>query len=87
MRAGVGRPDSTDPEIVSAWVLGRFSEPRDEVAALIAAAADEAERLIERLATGEQRTDAGVSRATDQLQRSRTGSPSCASSARTRATR
>lgn len=49
VRAGVGRPDSTDPEIVSAWVLGRFSEPRDEVAALVASAADEAERLIERL--------------------------------------
>ena len=25
IRVGVGRPDSTDPEIVSAWVLGRFS--------------------------------------------------------------
>ncbi len=53
VRAGVGRPDSTDPEIVSAWVLGRFSEPRDEVASLIASAADEAERLIERLTTEE----------------------------------
>ena len=28
VRAGVGRPDSTDPEIVSAHVLGRFSEPQ-----------------------------------------------------------
>ena len=27
MRVGVGRPDSTDPEIVSRHVLGRFSEP------------------------------------------------------------
>ena len=27
MRVGVGRPDSTDPEIVSAYVLGRFGEP------------------------------------------------------------
>ena len=27
IRVGVGRPDSTDPEIVSAHVLGRFSEP------------------------------------------------------------
>lgn len=54
VRAGVGRPDSTEPEIVSAWVLGRFSEPRDEVAALIASAADETERLIERLTTGEE---------------------------------
>ena len=24
VRVGVGRPDSTEPEIVSAWVLGRF---------------------------------------------------------------
>ena len=43
---GVGRPDSTDPEIVSAHVLGRFSEPRDEVAALTERAADELERLV-----------------------------------------
>ena len=27
IRAGVGRPDSTDPEIVSAYVLGKFREP------------------------------------------------------------
>nr|MBA2545594.1 hypothetical protein [Solirubrobacterales bacterium] len=53
VRAGVGRPDSTDPEIVSAWVLGRFSEPREEVAALIASAADETEKLIERLTVEE----------------------------------
>ena len=51
VRAGVGRPDSTDPEIVSAHVLGKFSEPRDEVAALIRASADEAERLVERLSS------------------------------------
>jgi PTH1 family peptidyl-tRNA hydrolase len=50
VRIGVGRPDSTDPEIVSRWVLGRFSEPRDDVAGLISAGADETERLIERLA-------------------------------------
>ncbi len=50
VRAGVGRPDSTDPEIVSAYVLGRFAEPRDDVAALIARAADEAERLVDRVA-------------------------------------
>ena len=28
VRVGVGRPDSTDPEIVSAYVLARFREPR-----------------------------------------------------------
>jgi PTH1 family peptidyl-tRNA hydrolase len=49
VRIGVGRPDSTDPEIVSAYVLGRFREPRDEVEALAGRAADEAERLVERL--------------------------------------
>lgn len=48
VRGGVGRPDSSDPEIVSAHVLGRFSESDDEVRTLIAAAADEVERLIER---------------------------------------
>jgi len=52
VRVGVGRPDSTDPEVVSAWVLGRFSEPDEDVRALIAAAADETESLVERLASG-----------------------------------
>jgi len=46
LRVGVGRPDSTDPEIVSAHVLGRFAEGRDEVERLVAAAADEAERVV-----------------------------------------
>jgi len=46
VRAGVGRPDTTDPEIVSAWVLGRFREPEADVQALVQAAADAAERLI-----------------------------------------
>lgn len=50
VRAGVGRPESTDPELVSAYVLGRFVEPQEQVAELIAATADEAERLVERLA-------------------------------------
>jgi PTH1 family peptidyl-tRNA hydrolase len=49
VRVGVGRPDSTDPEIVSAYVLGRFREPRDEVEALIGRAAEEAERLVEQI--------------------------------------
>jgi peptidyl-tRNA hydrolase, PTH1 family len=51
VRVGVGRPDSTDPEIVSRHVLGRFSEPKGEVEALIAAAADETERLVERISS------------------------------------
>ena len=46
VRVGVGRPDSTDPEIVSGWVLGRFSEPAADVRALVERAADEVERLI-----------------------------------------
>jgi PTH1 family peptidyl-tRNA hydrolase len=49
VRVGVGRPDSTDPEIVSAYVLGRFREPRAEVEGLVGAAADETERLVEQL--------------------------------------
>jgi PTH1 family peptidyl-tRNA hydrolase len=51
VRIGVGRPDSTDPEIVSSYVLGRFREPRAEVEALVGAAAGDAERLVERIAS------------------------------------
>ncbi len=46
VRVGVGRPDSTDPEIVSAYVLGSWRQPRAEVEALIQSAADEVERLV-----------------------------------------
>jgi PTH1 family peptidyl-tRNA hydrolase len=46
VRVGVGRPDSTDPEVVAGYVLSRFAEPDDEVRALIDRAAGEAERLI-----------------------------------------
>jgi peptidyl-tRNA hydrolase, PTH1 family len=46
IRVGVGRPDSTDPEIVSAHVLGRFSEPKEEVRELVERAADELEQLV-----------------------------------------
>jgi peptidyl-tRNA hydrolase, PTH1 family len=48
VRVGVGRPDSTDPEVVSAHVLSRFTEPAAEVQTLIERAADVTERLIER---------------------------------------
>ena len=51
VRVGVGRPDSTDPEIVSAHVLGRFTEPAEQVLRLIGVAADETERLVEEIAT------------------------------------
>jgi PTH1 family peptidyl-tRNA hydrolase len=40
VRVGVGRPDSTDPEIVAAYVLGRFRESAAEVSGLIGGAAD-----------------------------------------------
>jgi PTH1 family peptidyl-tRNA hydrolase len=46
VRVGVGRPDTTDPEIVSAHVLGRFAEPKDDVRDLIERAANAAERLV-----------------------------------------
>jgi PTH1 family peptidyl-tRNA hydrolase len=46
VRVGVGRPDSTDPDIVAAYVLGRWRQPASEVAGLISRAADEAERLV-----------------------------------------
>jgi peptidyl-tRNA hydrolase, PTH1 family len=53
VRVGVGRPDSTDPEVVSAYVLGRFREPKAEVEELVSRAAEEAERLVERIGSGD----------------------------------
>ncbi len=49
VRVGVGRPDSTDPEVVASYVLGRFREAREEVADLVERAAGETERLVEKL--------------------------------------
>jgi PTH1 family peptidyl-tRNA hydrolase len=46
VRVGVGRPDSTDPEIVSAYVLGRFQEPDAQVRDLVARAREHVERLV-----------------------------------------
>jgi len=46
VRVGVGRPDSTDPEIVSQHVLSRFTEPDADVRALIARAAECAEQVV-----------------------------------------
>lgn len=46
IRIGVGRPDSTDPQIVSSFVLGRFAESKTQVVELIEAAARAAEDLI-----------------------------------------
>jgi peptidyl-tRNA hydrolase, PTH1 family len=46
VRVGVGRPDSTDPDIVAAYVLGSWRQPADEVNELVSRAADETERLV-----------------------------------------
>jgi PTH1 family peptidyl-tRNA hydrolase len=46
VRIGVGRPDSTDPEIVSAHALGPFREPRADVADLVDRATSAAEAIV-----------------------------------------
>jgi PTH1 family peptidyl-tRNA hydrolase len=47
VRVGVGRPPTTDPDRVAAYVLGKFREPRADVDALVDAAADAAEKIVE----------------------------------------
>ena len=47
VRIGVGRPPTTDPDRVAAYVLGKFREPKADVEALIDAAADAAEKVVE----------------------------------------
>jgi peptidyl-tRNA hydrolase, PTH1 family len=46
IRIGVDRPPTTDPDRVAAYVLSRFREPRNDVQALIEAAADAAEAVV-----------------------------------------
>jgi peptidyl-tRNA hydrolase, PTH1 family len=46
IRVGVGRPDSSDPEIVSAYVLGRFREDREQVGELIERAVEQVEQVV-----------------------------------------
>ncbi|MCL2418693.1 MAG: aminoacyl-tRNA hydrolase [Conexibacteraceae bacterium] len=46
VRVGVGRPPTTDPDRVAAYVLGKFKEPREAVQALIDSAADAVEQLL-----------------------------------------
>jgi len=46
VRVGVDRPDSTDPDIVAAYVLGRWRQPAAEVRELVGRAADAAERIV-----------------------------------------
>ena len=47
VRIGVGRPSSTDPEIVSGYVLGRWRQSRDEVADLVERGVAAVERVLE----------------------------------------
>ena len=46
VRVGVGRPDSSDPEIVSAYVLGRFREGEEQVRELVERACEQVERVV-----------------------------------------
>lgn len=46
VRVGVGRPPTTDPELVAAFVLGKFREPRADVQALIDSAADAVQSVL-----------------------------------------
>ena len=47
VRIGVGRPDTTDPEIVSAYVLGRGASPTPRSRDLVDRAADAVERIVD----------------------------------------
>lgn len=53
VRVGVGRPDSTDPEIVSAHVLGRFRQSPEEVRELVEGACAEVERVMSEQVDGD----------------------------------
>ena len=46
VRIGVGRPDSTDPDIVASYVLGKWRQSREDVQRLVDEAADAAERIV-----------------------------------------
>jgi PTH1 family peptidyl-tRNA hydrolase len=46
VRVGVGRPPTTDPDEVAAYVLSRFRESPEEVQGLVQRAADVAERTV-----------------------------------------
>jgi PTH1 family peptidyl-tRNA hydrolase len=47
VRIGIGRPDTTDPEIVSAYVLGKWRQSPADVADLIDRAVDAVERIVD----------------------------------------
>jgi PTH1 family peptidyl-tRNA hydrolase len=46
VRIGVGRPPTTDPDRVAAYVLSRFKEPKEEVQTLIEQAANITEDVV-----------------------------------------
>jgi PTH1 family peptidyl-tRNA hydrolase len=46
VRVGVGRPASTDPDVVADYVLSPFGESEADVRALVDRAADCAERVV-----------------------------------------
>jgi PTH1 family peptidyl-tRNA hydrolase len=46
VRVGVGRPETTDSNIVSGHVLGSWRQPKDEVRELIGRARDAAEQVV-----------------------------------------
>jgi PTH1 family peptidyl-tRNA hydrolase len=46
VRVGVDRPPTTDPDRVAAYVLGRFSEPKEDVEDLVDRGADAVERVL-----------------------------------------
>jgi peptidyl-tRNA hydrolase, PTH1 family len=46
VRVGVGRPDSTDPDVVASYVLGKWRQPAADVRGLVSEAADAAERVV-----------------------------------------
>jgi peptidyl-tRNA hydrolase, PTH1 family len=48
VRIGVGRPDTTDPDLVAAYVLGKWRQSAAEVREVVERARDEAERVVLR---------------------------------------
>ena len=59
VRIGVGRPPTTDPDRVAAYVLGKFREPRADVEALVDRAADAVEQLLQETADGQSSAAGG----------------------------
>jgi peptidyl-tRNA hydrolase, PTH1 family len=47
VRIGIGRPDTTDPDTVSSYVLGKWRQSAAEVADLVDRAADAVERIVD----------------------------------------